>query len=118
MKCDQSAPLIRISGKHFGNQFSRSVFIEHGDRVYRFQRARQSDAIVLAKSADRDGPFSLLHAGVGIQCENEDISQRASLLQQPDMAGMQDVIAAVGEDDGFAGSVSIAARASTSSSRV
>ena len=43
--------------------------------------------------------FDPPHAGVGVQRQNQDIAKIARLFEQADVAGMQQVVAAVGEDD-------------------
>ena len=58
MKCDQSAPLIRMSGKHLGDQFARGVFIEERNRIDGFQRARPVRRDRPAQISGREGPFS------------------------------------------------------------
>ena len=108
MKCDQSAPLISMSGRTAaissrGVSSSKSVTASTASSAQ-----RQFDAIGLRNQRARR-TFQPLHAGIGVQCENENVAERARLFQQTDMPGMQDVVAAVGEDDGLAGTFSIAA---------
>ena len=50
----------------------------------------------------REGPFMRADAGIRVQRQNQHIAQRAGLFQQPDVAGMEQVVAAVGEDYRFA----------------
>src|ERR1017187_2792286 len=45
--------------------------------------------------------FHPSHAGIGIEREHQNIPQRASPFEESDMARMQQVVAAVSEDDGL-----------------
>ena len=47
-------------------------------------------------------PLRAPRTGIGIQRQDQDVAGRAGLLQEPDVAGVKQVIAAIGEDYGFA----------------
>ena len=99
MKWAQSAPLTEI-GQNVGDQFARRVFVEEGDGVHGFEGAAPCRRGRASAISGRDGPLAA-HAGVGVERQDQDVAQRARLFEQADVAGMQQVVAAVGEDDGF-----------------
>ena len=43
-----------------------------------------------------------MNACIGIQRDDQRVTERARLIEKPDMAGMQNIVAAVGEDHRFA----------------
>jgi hypothetical protein len=45
--------------------------------------------------------FKALHAGIRVQREDEHVAQRTCFFEEADVAGMKQVITAVGEHDGF-----------------
>ena len=55
------------------------------------------------------GTLQALHAGVGVERQNQDVAQRARAFEQTDVARMQNVVAAVGEDHGLAGALPLSA---------
>ena len=84
-----------------GNQLSRRVFIEQNHGIHRLQSGDQFGAFALRCNRAL-GTFRPAHSGVGIQSDDEHVTQRAGPLQQPDMARVQQVVTAVGENHGFA----------------
>lgn len=91
-------------GYDCGDEFTRRVFVEENDSVNGFER---KDSIgSLAFRHDRAGwAFEPPNACVGVECENEDVTERTGLLEQPDVSGMQQVVAAVSEDCGLPGAL-------------
>jgi len=66
-------------------------------RVDRFERECHLGAFPL-RDQRTSGSFHMANAGVGIQREDEEIAEGTCLFEQADVAGMQKVVAAVGED--------------------
>ena len=84
-KCDQSAPLTSTSGRTQRNQLARRVLVEQRDRIDGFQRQGQFRAFPFRDQ--RPGrPLGAPRTGIGVQCENENVAERAGLLQEPDVA--------------------------------
>jgi hypothetical protein len=87
-------------GEQGSDQLARSVFVEKRDGIHGRQRRCEFGALVLGDERPR-GTFQALHARVGIQCQDQNVAQRSRGFQQPDVPGMQHVVAAVGEDHLF-----------------
>ena len=103
-------------GQDFGDQLARRVFVEESDRVHGFERQRHLQRVPPPESAGA-WALSARDARVGVQRQNQHVAQRSRLFQKPDMAGMQNVVTAVGEDHGLSGAPPLR-RAPTSSGRV
>ncbi len=88
--------------QHGGDQFARRVFIEERHGVDGSQGRGEFGALVL-RDERAGGTFQALHAGVGIQRQDQDVAERSCGFEQSDVAGMQNIVAAVGEDHLFAG---------------
>ena len=65
MKCAQSAPLIRMSGQHGGDQLARRVFVEKRDRVHGCKRGGEFGALIFGNQR-AGGTLQALDAGVGV----------------------------------------------------
>ena len=87
-------------GKHLRNQLARGVFVEEGDGIDRLESQRHLGSLGLGEQRTV-GSLRPPHTRIGVQRQDEDVAEGARLLQQPDVAGMQQVIAAVGENYGF-----------------
>jgi hypothetical protein len=84
-----------------GNQFARRRRVEDHHGVDALQR--HEDFRALALRDDRTAfAFQLPHAGVAIEPDDERITQFARQLQAADVAGVQQVEAAVGKNDAAA----------------
>jgi len=88
-------------GKDFGDQFAGSVLIEEGDGVDGLQLGGELGPLEFVEQR-AGGAFEALDAGIGVEREDEDVAEGAGLFKGADVAGMEQVVAAVGEDDGFA----------------
>ena len=78
----------------------RRVVVEHGDVVDGLQRREQGHAVVLVH--DRPGrAFQAPDRGVAIDRDDQHVAARLGLRQRVDVADVQQVEAAVGEDDGL-----------------
>ena len=109
MKCAQSAPLIRISGRTAAIN-SRGVSSSKNVTASTAASAEASSARWSSEISGRVGTFQPLDAGVGVQRQDQDVAERSGGFEQPDVAGMQDVVTAVGEDDLLAGALPFGAR--------
>ena len=98
MKCAQSAPLIRMSGSTAAIS-SRGVSSSNSVTASTASSASASVHALLLRDQRARGTFQPPHARVGVQRQNQHVAHRARLFQQPDVTRMQDVVAAVGEDD-------------------
>ena len=75
----------------------RRVFVENVHGIDAAQREQHPLAVFLR--VDRSGAaLEPAHRGVRVQADDEVLSQRARLLKVGDVADVQDVEAAVGED--------------------
>jgi hypothetical protein len=88
-------------GEEGGDQLTRSFLVEQRDGVDGVQSESQGGAVRL-RNQGTAGTFDGAHAGIGIESEDENVAEAASLFQEADVAGMEKVVAAVGEDDDFA----------------
>ena len=77
------------------------LLAEEHDVVYGAQRPDDSRAVALAVDGTPRA-LVLSHRGIGIEPEHEDVAVRLRLLEVAHMARVQDVEAAVREDDGRA----------------
>jgi hypothetical protein len=87
-------------GQKPGDQFARGLLIEQCHGIDSFERECEFRTLGFGDQGTR-WPFHAPHASVVIQGEDQDVAKRPRLLQESYMAGMQKIIAAVGEDDGF-----------------
>jgi len=91
--------------QHVGEQarddFTRCRRIENQNSVHAFERGENFGSLAFGK--DRTpGAFELADAGVAVEAHDERIAESAGLLEAPDVARMQQIEAAVGEDDAAA----------------
>jgi len=85
-------------GEKHGNQFARRWGIENHHGVYTLQR--REDFRSLAFGDDRAAfAFQLADTGVAVERDDERIAEFARLLQAANVAGMQQVEAAIGENN-------------------
>ena len=89
-------------GEERGDQLPWGVLVEEGNRVNRGQRGAEFSTLVLVHERPR-GPFHSGDARVRVEPQYQDVSKRPRLLQQPDMAGVKQVVTAVRKDHGSAG---------------
>src|SRR4051794_27413934 len=88
-------------GPELGEDGFGRVLPEDGDGVDAGERAQQRDAVLLA----HDGPVRPLEAPdgrVGVEADDEAVPERPRLLEDADVAGVDEVEAAAGGDDGAA----------------
>ena len=89
-------------GKEGSDQFARGILFEKSYGIDRGKGLSEFGALGLRD--ERAGrPFHATNAGIGIQGEDQDVSEGAGLLQEADMAGVQEIVAAVGENNGSIG---------------
>ena len=82
------------------NERQRRIVVEHGDVVDGLHRCEQGHATVLVH--DRPGrAFQAPDRCVAVDCDDQDVAARLGLRQRVDVADVQQVEAAVGEDDGL-----------------
>ena len=80
------------------DQVERRVAVEAGDRVDRCQCGDDRGAV--GKGVDRTfRPLEPARAGIAVERDEEPVALRARRRQERDMAGMQDIEAAIGEAD-------------------
>ncbi len=89
-------------GEQFGDEIAGGVLVEEGDGIDGLKGGGEGGAVPFGDDG-AIGTFEALDAGVGVEGENEHVAERTGVFEKADMAGMEDVITAVGEDDGFAG---------------
>jgi len=88
---------VRQKGRH---QWLGCLLIKKSYSVDRQKSLSDFCAFSLVEQRARLA-FHPAHAGIGIEREHQNIPQGAGLFEEPDMARMQQVVAAVGEDDGL-----------------
>ena len=81
-----------------GDQLARGVFVEERDGVHGGEGCGKFGALVLGDER-AGGTFQSLDAGVGVEGQDQDVAERSGGFKQSDVTGMQNVVAAVGEDD-------------------
>jgi len=96
-------------GQDCGYEFARRILIEKRDCVDRFQAERQGGAVALRNERARRS-FETRDARIRIERQDQDVAERAGALEQAYVPGMEQVVAAVREDDGFAGAAPFASR--------
>ncbi len=96
----QSPPLTRMSG-FMCDDFPRVVLIENGNVVDTIQGGKNFGALTLGDDGAR-GAFERPHRTVAVQAYHQDIAQFPRFLEASHMTDVQQIIAAVGEDDLFA----------------
>ena len=101
MKWAQSA-LHQNVREHRGNQLCAAYLRRTGQRHPPLRVAGRA-LLVRSSSIGRERPLQPPHAVVRIECQNQQIPERARTLQQPYVARMKNVIAAVGEHHRLSG---------------
>lgn len=89
-------------GEQFGDEIAGGVFIEEGDGIDGLKGGGEGGAVAFGDDG-AVGAFQALDARVGVEGENEHVAEGTGGFKKADVAGVEDVVAAVGEDDGFAG---------------
>jgi hypothetical protein len=92
--------LTSTSGSERGDEFGGRVLVEERDGIDAGEAGQDVGAVVLVD----DGPALALeaaHGRVGVDADDEAVAERAGGVQVRDVAAVQDVEAAVGEDDGL-----------------
>jgi hypothetical protein len=88
-------------GEDLADELAGRIFVKEGDGVDGSQGQDHVGAFALGDyGAGRT--FHAPHAGVRIQGKNQDVAEAARLFEETNVAGMEQVIATVGEDDGLA----------------
>ena len=96
------ATLDEDVGLEGADELEGSVFVEDDDGVDGGQGGHDAGTLALAD----DGPgraFEARNGSVGVEAEHEPRAELAAIFEQLDVADVEQVEAAVGEDDGFAG---------------
>lgn len=88
-------------GLNLADELEGRVLGEEYHRVDGGESGHDAGALALADDGAR-GAFEALDRGVGVEAEDELRAKPAAVLKQGDVADMQEVEAAVGEDDGLA----------------
>ena len=83
------------------DQFARRILVKQGDRIDGLQRQGDFDALILVQQRP-ERPLHAPHAGIRVQGEDQNVAHGAAPFEQPDMARVKQVVAAVGEDHGLA----------------
>ena len=85
-------------GQQPRDDLARRQLIENDDGVYGFESGKYFRP--LAFGDDRPAcAFQLADTGVAVQTDDEHVAELARQLEAPDVTGMEQVKAAVGEDD-------------------
>src|SRR6266478_6067030 len=92
------ATLDENVGKQSGDDALRRQIVEDHDGVNALQRGENFRAFAL-RNHRAPLAFELIDAGVAVQADDERVAEAARLLQAADVARMQQIKAAVGEDD-------------------
>jgi len=85
-------------GEKHGNQFARRWGIENHHGVHTLQRGKDFRAFAFGDYRAAFA-FQLTHARVTVKPDDEPVAQFARLLQAANVAGMQQVEAAIGENN-------------------
>src|ERR1051326_1535290 len=83
-----------------GDQFARRVLIEERNRVDGGESAGKFGPVVLVYEWTC-GTFDPLYARIRVQRQDQDVAERSRAFKKPYVAGMENVVAAVCEDDRF-----------------
>ena len=83
------------------DHFTRSQLIENHDSVHAFKSCKNFTAFAFGQNRTARA-FQLANAGVTVNADDQGIAERACFLEAGDVARMQKIEAAVGEDDALA----------------
>ena len=89
-------------GADLADELEGRVFGEEDDGVDGGEGGHDAGAFVLGDDGAR-GAFEAADGGVGVEAEDELGAELAAVFEQGDVADVEEVEAAVGEDDGLAG---------------
>ncbi len=95
------AAFYKHIGKEAGDDFARCGLVENHNRVHGFERGEDFGTLAFRQDWTA-GAFQLANAGVTVETDNQRVSESAGLLEAADVAGMQQIEAAVGEDNAAA----------------
>jgi hypothetical protein len=84
-----------------GDDFARRGFVKNHYRVDAFER-RENFGTLAFRQDGASGTLQLANAGVAVEADDERVAESASLLEAADMPGMQQIEAAIREDDSAA----------------
>jgi hypothetical protein len=88
-------------GEDLADELAGRIFVKEGDGVDGSEGQDHGGAFAFGDyGAGRT--FHAPYTGVRIQGKDQDVAEAARLFEETNVAGMEQVIAAVGEDDGFA----------------
>ena len=79
-------------------ELARGVLIEDQDVIDTSQRSEHSGAVVFGDDWS-SGTFEFSHAGIAVDGHDQDVAKLPGLFEQSEVANMEQVEAAVGEDD-------------------
>ena len=85
-------------GEKAGDEIAGRGGVEDGDVVHEGEGGEDFGALLLRENG-ATGAFEVTDAGVAIDGDDEKIAEGAGLLETTDVAGMEKVKTAVGEDD-------------------
>lgn len=88
-------------GEDGGDEFAGGVFVEEGDGIDGIEREGDAGAGLFITDG-AGGAFEALDARIGVEGEDENVAESASGLEEADVAGVEDVVAAVGENNTLA----------------
>ena len=88
-------------GQKFGDDFARGEVVENNDGVDAFEGGEDFGALAFWEHRTAFA-FEMTNAGVTVQADDKGIAQLAGLFQALNMAGMEEIEAAVGEDEALA----------------
>ena len=95
------AALDEYVGKQARDDLARSQIVENDDGIDGFESGEDFRALALG---DHRPAFALelANTGVAVEADDQDVAQGTGLLEAADVAGVQQVEAAVGEDEAAA----------------
>ena len=89
-------------GLEGADEFERRVLFEEDDGIDGGEGGHDAGAFALGHDGAR-GAFEAADGGVGVEAEHELRAEAAAVFEQRDVADVEEIEAAVGEDDGLAG---------------
>src|SRR6185437_9380672 len=89
-------------GEERGDHFLGRGLIEEHDVIHAFERGQDLGALLLGDDRTA-GAFAAADAGVGVDGDEEDVAEEAGSLQRLQVAGVEEIVAAVGQDQVEAG---------------
>ncbi len=101
---DEVGPISALDediGQDGGDEIAGGVFIEESDGIDGGQGEGDAGACLFVADGT-GGALEPLDARVCVEGEDQNIAESAGGFEQADMTGMEEVVAAIGEDDAFA----------------